>query len=480
MPSISIDTVPVEPSFEEFEGQWWLPDNETEKVAGRLTFSIPSGGKLLLNGGFSRSDDYSIELTIFGVCSGRKITVNGGRFWGIRQSAVNSNGERYFRTDEETWLCDEVVIGVHNPMGRKQTYKRFEIETERLTEWIAKVSPRNDFHPSIPGVSIELPERIQFQVPSSATISLDWKVQYSSNFFSNLITAVPRIEFNLEDALTISEFERDLLAPILFFLSLSMGATDHLRSLAVHSEIQGNWTQSAESRVLTTNWRKTRQTDRTFRVEHLIQFDELESNLGEKISTWLEVFKAKSDTLREYYSVPYSNDMYSEDSFARIVRSLESWHRESSSTLGFLETEKYEQIRHDLECGLQEGDSSIVLKRFNNAPELKQRLDELVATSTAKIGFIISHSEEFLQKVVNTRNRIAHIGNARKVFKPSELFWPEVVLKQLFISLILLEIGYCQEEVENKLERTHEWKYLASTIDWNAQPLNDSSMGFPF
>ena len=470
MPSISIDGSPVDNLCEEFEGQWWLAENESNKVPGRLTFSVPNGGRLILNGGLSRQDDYSREFIILGDCKGIHITVNSGKYWGGSETSIEDS----WRIDEETWRCDEILIGGHILEGREKTYGHFILETELLQDWIAKAHPTDNFNATTPSLSIEVPERIELQGQNGATIAIDWTVKHSNNGTNAVIMVSPRLEFNLQNGIVISEFEKTFLIPFLFFISLATGSVDHLKFMTARNETAEVATRTGNLQVLTTNWRRTRQTDRTYRVEHLIQFSEIEPILGERINAWLRVFEARTDTLSEYYSVPYSNEMYSDDTFARIVRSLESWHRESSSALGFVEASEYERIKEELKSKLDENDSRIVLKKFNNSPDLRQRLEDLVASSTTKIKFIVSHSEAFLQKTVNTRNKIAHIGDARKVFNSSELFWAKMVLQQLFISLILVEIGFEQEMVANLLERTSDWKYLAFTVDWHAQPLSES------
>jgi hypothetical protein len=76
---------------------------------------------------------------------------------------------------------------------------------------------------------------------------------------------------------------------------------------------------------------------------------------------------------------------------------------------------------------------------------------------------LIAGLGDFVQRAVNTRNKIAHIGDAKKIFSSAQMFWGRVLLEQIFIASLLETLGFDQNRVGEMLKRSRDWNDVATT-----------------
>lgn len=106
---------------------------------------------------------------------------------------------------------------------------------------------------------------------------------------------------------------------------------------------------------------------------------------------------------------------------------------------------------------------SYIKPRLRNERSLRQRLDEVVAEAGDLLGSLVSQYRNFIDRVVTTRNSLAHEGRLGKAFTYEELFWAQKTLENLFRALLLRRLDFTDDQVTQCIVRTADWRWLSSS-----------------
>jgi hypothetical protein len=203
-------------------------------------------------------------------------------------------------------------------------------------------------------------------------------------------------------------------------------------------------------------------SDRSNVRQNLVQFTELRECLEEVLSAWFHLVDQSSHSIFDFFAVAMTPSMYAEESFLRVARSIESWHR---SAIGgtYMSDEDFEKLLDKLTAVMDKDERAFVKPRLRNQRTLRQRLDELLQVCGEPVVSLLAEYQGFPKRVVNTRNSLAHEGKLGDAFTYAELFWAQKSLEYVFRSVLLRRLGFADEQIIQQVCRTTEWRWMTDS-----------------
>ncbi len=187
-----------------------------------------------------------------------------------------------------------------------------------------------------------------------------------------------------------------------------------------------------------------------------LRYDSIKENLANIVKNWIE--KDEILLIIELIQEKYMNTSLSfQNYFLNCCVSLESYHQriiKKSYSEEIKQKVKTREKQRNVIAGLIK--DTDILKQFNDGtndwkkPTLKERLEHFkVLISQIKPDIIDLNYDQFIQKIVQTRNKIAHEGEYLKYLTEFELFLFGKVLEFTTKIEILKALGYSdQKELE--------------------------------
>ena len=454
MPQVEIRTGESLHRRRVLKGRWWLPSDPTTKVGGTLEFASGEGGQLELQGGLMTAGIHPLVQVIFGIADGEQVTVCDG--------LVTSQNTRGFpptaQIDRESWSFSTVFVGIHAEEGRATQFDDFDLETTRLSGWVNQPRPSATPGPDKVTIESEIPIPRHADIDEVGRLTFWWSYELKTSADISLVIK-PAIEFRPTERMTVDKAWRSFITPMLFFITFASGSADRIVSIrASRNRVEGQRPEVAE--VLMPRWSEEMSgSDRNDVWQHLVQFAELRDCLEAVLSAWFRLVGQSSHSILDFFSVTMTPSMYAEESFLRVARSVESWHR---STIGgsYMGDEDFQRLLEKLTAVMDSRERGFVKPRLRNERTFRQRLDELLEMCGEPVADLLSGYREFPKRVVNTRNSLAHEGKLGDSFTYEELFWAQKSLEHVFRSVLLRNLGFTDEQILQQVGRTSEWRWL--------------------
>jgi ApeA N-terminal domain 1 len=435
-------------------GRWWLPADPTNRCGGTLEFAVGEGGLLELQGGLMTAGIHPLAQVIFGLADGEKVTICDG--------LVTSQNTRGLppaeQIDRESWQCSTVFVGIHADEGRATLFDNFNLETARLPGWVDQ--PRPNVTPTGEKVTIEseIPPPHHSDIDGVGRLTFWWSYEAKTSRDVSVVIR-PTVEFQPNERVTIDRAWRSFVTPMLFFMTFVTGTADRIVSIrANRNQVEGRRREVVQ--VLMPWWAEELSgSDRSNVRQNLVQFAELRECLEEVLSAWFHLVDQSSHSIFDFFAVAMTPSMYAEESFLRVARSIESWHR---SAIGgtYMSDEDFGKLLDKLTAVMDNDERAFVKPRLRNERTLRQRLDELLEVCGEPVGSLLAEYQGFSKRVVNTRNSLAHEGQLGDAFTYAELFWAQKSLEHVFRSVLLRRLGFADEQIIQQVCRTAEWRWM--------------------
>lgn len=164
--------------------------------------------------------------------------------------------------------------------------------------------------------------------------------------------------------------------------------------------------------------------------------------------------------------------MFLEDSFLRVVRAIEVWHRLHFGG-DMLPTDQLNEMLGRLEGSLPVEEWKVVKMRlqYGNEWSLKRRLDDLIARGGEPMAAIMqSGYKRFSRRVVDARNRLTHGGgDGADPLSDEEMIWARQTLEMVFLLALLAALGLGDSSNE-LVRKTRVWRTLTDGFNVLANP----------
>jgi hypothetical protein len=397
------------------DGIFWLPDNPTERVPGRLTFDQVKGGSLKLLGAFG---DLT-ALTDEAVEHPRILGIAGKRLLTLERNLETGNQIEVPGGMTQTFRVGLVLAGVHFNAGESLNFSSISASLDNLEEWVGQS-----------GVTIQLEEQsgspgfsrigIEYRPPARDTAPFDrgnielgftyglggdhrtetrltqgCYLRVRPNTSADLATVLLPYAQSLQDLLTLAVGEAQLLD------ETSLTHVDLFR------EVDGR--RYDESVYLLLQNRETAHENVRRRLPNEMVFTLEDIGGVEGVARWVELAERNRPILGLLLSPRYMSRMYVENRFLNYVFAAETYHRAHFNNevlpRDAFRTKKRRILRRvpwDQRRWLTEQLAN------SNEPRLRARLAEMVEHVGPPFEVMVPNATAWARTVANLRNDLAH------------------------------------------------------------------------
>lgn len=460
----------------EYRGYWWLPEDDSKKIPGTLSFAEHKGKAILnLLGTLVEPHNLLKARTmplIYGFSeSGKQITLYQCSNLGAHLSFPGFSTEKYnvarvfvggylggggditFKTvsvslsNASEWVNVSGIEYTMTASGGDTTLKysaRKVVEVNWGKEWKIEILHRASVQPpkhSLETTIASITERVQFKIESSEEKPFDWFLQ-KIDLISNFLTL-------------------GIGAPV-FPLAID-GTTERavliIDNVTRYPDVAIFFSMAEDPRML---------KNRTWN-EMLFAYRHITADFETMIKKWFEKAELLSPVYNLFFGTFYNSSMYLQHEFLSLIQALESYHRRVCVGK-YLEDKPYEPIRKtlteripaDLDSSFKESLKSRL--KYGNEFSLRKRLKDVLDRYSKFATGLIDDFDVFISQVVDTRNYLTHYTHEleEKAFKGYDLYVLCQKIKFLIEICFLSELGLSEDSISRRLKEDRRYNHIKS------------------
>lgn len=453
-------------------GDWWRPETPNVRVSGILHRSADSHDRLELMGSLLSSEPTLEQCVVIGDVyeSPRRVTI----------CRANFAGESY-REDRtrQTLDCQNVLLGAHFEAGEQTLIHGITLETTLLANWLSEGRPEFAFGKGVREMTLTLtlPESLEGELPGVGSVTLNWLASRKRADEAATIAAKPSLTVEFAQPMTVQDCYSRVVVPFILFTSFCTGLGDSIAKLVVW----GRGTEEQPWEAPSAEWRDVAfghspdgpESSTYMRRFQLVQFTkDVRPVFGRVVAAWFEVYGVARSSLMDLHRGLFNPAEYGEESFARTVRSLETWHRALIGGAYMAETEFLELLESVIQtAGMTKHKEFLKMRlKYANERTLKQRLDELVQLAGEPVSGLVKSYDHFTRRVTDTRNTMTHDGSEGEAFSYVQLIHAKITMELVMRAVLLRQLGYPDKQVGDFIVRTQDWRIVAGTNVLMKQP----------
>lgn len=436
-----------------YKGEWFLPGDESNKVVGVLTCCAISGIKLDLIGVFDFMNVRSCEFILGITTNGLKVT--------LMKAHVSQRTWEYINT--VSYTATYALIGEHYQNKNDLIFSEVRARFKNLNEWIGEYgfnSIKQNWQDRAVQVDYKLPHPICFSITDQ--LQGKFNFTFSTPTFSTIHKAI--IEQKSEVVFESSEgadfYELLSIAThFQYFLSLGTFEAEYPLSITVLDQRMSSSEDSGDPYIKVFFMVGSGYDVVGTKIiwQFLYNYKDIQQDFTCIMQQWF----AQKDLLQPIIGLVmdrfYNGKRFTENSFLNVVQGLETFHRRFRKN----EVNSREEYKARINKIIKSVDEDLQqwLKEklaFTNEPVLHDRLNELFnEVSNQTLQKILMNKEELIKTAKWSRNYYTHYDNSlkNKAIKGNELFILTERLRVLLIVVILQNVGFTKEKLDELLSR---------------------------
>ena len=204
-----------------------------------------------------------------------------------------------------------------------------------------------------------------------------------------------------------------------------------------------------------------------FPDDMIFAFPAISNQFEEILKNWFEKASLLRPVYTLYFATRYSSFIYVENRFLNQIQALETYHSRKYDKKYISEDiclDVYNKLISSIPdySGQEYSDfktSLIARLHYINEYSLRKRLKSLIKDTNIVSHHIIDNTNDFIDKVVNTRNYLTHYSRDAELLavKGKDLFFLTEKVKILVEILLLRELGFPFEEIENFIIKNRDY-----------------------
>jgi hypothetical protein len=371
---------------------------------------------------------------------------------------VSGRGAADRDVTSERWFCFTVFLGAHFDKGIDEPMDSISVSTDHLSWWLREPRPimNRGSLPQAEGVTLEVPDALIVTLPLGE-FSLHWLTSSRRGRVDAEISVSPLMGLRPIDALSITDAWQAVIRPVVLFLTFATGEPNRITSCHVS---QGDDPRTCRTaRVLLSSWASPTLETTPDWFHFILPFTDVRDRFDDIVRGWFEIYGSGSTAIMEHFTPRLAPHTYLEDSFGRSVRSLELWHRSRIGTPVIPEPE-FQALLDVVRSSVTKADWRFLEQRlrYANEPTLKRRLDEMVDRAIPLLSREVRSYRRFTRRVTDMRNALTHGGGDPPVHHMS---WALQVLDGIFYNLVLVELGFDVDQIEEIFRRSGLWDRIS-------------------
>lgn len=401
----------------ELRGMWWLPGAEKAEVAGSLKYSNDRGLRLELFGTLAPINSWGISSDIkIPIVVGR--TEDGGITLHECQLVPGKTNVGWFASQT---ITAKVAYKSHRgvfELPEELSFTAIDLYLSHLPDWV-HISGTNIriAHDKSTGTIIERvirhadPAPLVVSTPHGVvTLSVRAKEPMPSRNVA--IREFVWISVTTSKSQALEWWMRTFVAPLQDLLTFATDEPNEISHLTVYTpELQEEAPYGMSPvKVLFRGQYVSADSESAKWVSEdsmIFPLREIEDRFGDVILSWLSNATIFEEVWARYFGTRYRDYIYPLDEFANLVQAVEGWSRassESSPSEGHVT--RVEEILESIPARYKRWLKGKL--RHSHEPSLEQRLRTAVASVGPKIDALYSDRNDFVVRISQIRNDMAH------------------------------------------------------------------------
>ena len=434
--------------IKKIQGKWWLPDNPELKIYGILKIYY----------------DIFSELELFGSLEDKKISaifiepklILGQSIKG-EEITLCKCLQYISENDRSLFHVNSVFIGAHFINEDQIRFKKISVEYLYLGDWFWQ---GNDFEiEDFPNEEIHISYKPNSSIQVDlSNIGLDYKIQIKTGIEGNAyFGSRSKIKYEQKTFVEITTTNLNMRSfndfnEIIILLQdfFSFGIMKPAYPIFIRGEtdsVKKNQNCKTYSSLVEIYYlmRGIPNLNEKLNIFHMLFcFKDISNKLELVLKKWFERKNSLSAVFQLYFASMYSPSLYLEYEFLSLVQAIEAYCRirymgkyVSDGEYEIIFDKIFKSVVKNTKNGLQ---SSLRNRlKYGNELSLKTRICRIFKEDIEITKLFIRDKENFIDKVVNTRNYLIHQDESLKElsFKVEELFSVNIKLKIMIEKCLL-------------------------------------------
>lgn len=431
----------------ECTGDWWLPDNIREKVAGTLKVSESGTVRLDVTGALRRDANpfkLAAPKLIYGMAEGLPSPLRTGPVT-LRDCFCLGNSIGSVR--RERYHANRAFFGRH--LYLDSVFTSASLKLGALAEFCGNHRPAPEL-------------RVEHKTFTTATapgveMSVGMRSSTHSTMREMTVTQHVTMDFRFDQGLSADDINAQYVHPCQNLMTFVCDAAQAVELFNV-GDGESSIVSVVGPRVMphteSDEQRRTRRSDMLFGLNDI--------DFPEFIGNWLAALERHRDACSVFFAMQYGPPAFLDVTFSHIVQALYLYEakREHGQAVITEDNSRLAKIAASL-CAQ---DAEWLLARFNEmpSPSLFKCLSDLVHEHAYLIDPIVPQSDRFVWDVLNTLRfnllRDDHMEAASR--HGSELYWLMQRLRVLFKACLLTETGFTQQRIRDAFGGNAEYRHM--------------------
>jgi hypothetical protein len=467
----------------EYEGLWWLPNRPAATLQGTLRFKPNEYAILDLLGSFpilGTAGVFEIPLIV-----GRCFVSSSERELSSKEEEITlkncsvRNISLDFRRPS-SYDAQTIFIGYRFDKEMDVKFKEVYIKYSYLHEWvgISGFNVDKNLDENKVEMNYQTPDPIALTEIGDFKISICFVPLPSLLQLRLALHARQQVQLKQETYIKIESDEDkpyeeylDLIRKLQNFLSLVI--MQPVYPLYVDGGNSSKKLETQDGRVILLpiqimdrHWHIFTPPKGISSLDMLFSLRWIETKIGDLIKKWIEEYDEFSSVYNPYFGTMYSGEIYLEDIFLALIRTIEGYHRLTHKIFESEDDEKayQEKVKNIIES-VKEKDYKDWLTdelKYSYEPKLRKRLNDLIAESSEVTKFLFKRKKDmknFINKVVEARNFLIHPDTRLKAVDYSS-YLPELIqdqMKPLIAILLFKQLEFSDYEIKRAMSNHRLW-----------------------
>jgi len=438
----------------EFEGFWWLPEEEEVRLHGRL--------RRLRNGNwefFVRGDNTAISKW---KSEGRRDVIHGLDESGLRISVLDSILESYQPISgglhRLRFFSRLIAVGVHTTAESEIMYEQYTVKYQHLHTWNdikseVSIPKKRISRDGVDGVTIDVtsPKPKAVTLSSGITIEFVSAYKYQISWSKRRFLAFEHrsfVRFRHPAKVSFAEALRHAGA-LRLLLTLGVGEYTNISSMFAGSSEEGDNRAVVFCHVdFHVDEEETKDITST---QVNFPLSAIEKTLDEHLEKLFQFYERFEAVINQFLATKSNPTIHLENEFLNMCQSLEAIHRLTCD--GEVNTEDMHKKKIENICDSVSAKHRKWLMeklKYSNEKSFRKRLLELVEKTWVVSESFLKDKKAFCNEVLQIRNRLVHRMSEASGFIQANFnevlvtAWRMDLLVQI---LFLLELGFSEEQV---------------------------------
>lgn len=461
----------------EYQGQWWLPGKEKNRLPGTLSFNAQTGRALLnLIGSFSdlpSALSSRTEQMILGFStSGKKLSL-------YRCAPLNANlsfpGIPSIKYD-----VLRVFVGVHFGDPEEIKFKEISVSFSNSGDWLGATGIKHSLSIS------EENQKFSLEYTPQKIVETEINEELSLEVLHRATGQPPKHSIDLTEAGIKESVHFRLVASteqcfnwflekihlLANFLTLGVGlpifplAVDGLSEKAILELTNGDRRHERIIIFYLMAERPKLERKRTW-DRMLFAYGHIASDFPDMIKNWFAKAELLEPVYDLYFGTLYNSSMYVQHEFLSLAQALETYHRRAFKGR-YADDAEYKNVHEALVRAIPETISPEFRESlkgkllYGHEYSLRKRMKDILGKHKGLLPYVILDTSKFVSNVCDTRNYLTHYdqGLESRALKGNELYILGQKVKFVIELCLLSELGLPNEVINKRLSEDSRYDHV--------------------